>query len=328
MPAVSIIVPLYNRQRLVRDTLDSVQNQTFEDWECIVVDDHSTDGALETVQQFSDRDHRMKVFRRQSLNKGASACRNEGFEASTGKFVIFLDSDDILMPHCLEGRLAAIGEKPDLQFLVVSGRLFDRSLSDSVGRFRRVGTFTSDLDRFLVKLNPWQTTGPLWRRSTVRDVGRWNEFLRSWQDSEYHIRALLDAPHYEYREEPDYWVRRPEGESIGSNRHSPEKLRGHESMLHDLVQLLRSDPRHEERYPLLAVRHWNTVQRWTSVSRSDALRLWRTTHERGLVSSSTYRKGRLLLNVSTLPRFGDRVRRESLPAFARANRLLPECWVD
>src|SRR5918993_3885046 len=94
-PSVSVIIPVYNRVNLVRETLQSVIDQTYADWEAIVVDDGSTDGSYELVIKFAELDHRIKSFRRDRQPKGAPVCRNIGVTKSVGQFLIFLDSDDL-----------------------------------------------------------------------------------------------------------------------------------------------------------------------------------------------------------------------------------------
>jgi glycosyltransferase involved in cell wall biosynthesis len=97
LPLVSIIIPVYNRAALVKETLDSILVQTYPNWECIVVDDHSTDGTLEVLNKYSEIDKRVKVYKRPSqATKGACFCRNYGFEKSQGDYVIYFDSDDLM----------------------------------------------------------------------------------------------------------------------------------------------------------------------------------------------------------------------------------------
>lgn len=94
---ISIVIPLYNKEKSIVTTLQSVINQTFTDWECIVVNDGSTDNSLEVVKNFVDgldiKDWRLKILSQD--NAGVSAARNRGIHAAMGEFVAFLDGDDI-----------------------------------------------------------------------------------------------------------------------------------------------------------------------------------------------------------------------------------------
>ncbi|WP_188049575.1 glycosyltransferase family 2 protein [Flavobacterium sp. GP15] len=102
-PAVSIIIPVYNRANLLSFTLDSIVKQTFTDWECILVDDRSMDSSFSLIKEYQIKDNRFKVYKRPSqLKKGANACRNFGFTKATGTYIKWFDSDDIMLPKHLE----------------------------------------------------------------------------------------------------------------------------------------------------------------------------------------------------------------------------------
>ena len=101
-PTVSIIIPTYNRACLLPEAVNSALDQTFQDFELIIVDDGSTDGTEEQVKSFQD--HRIRYFRHQT-NIGASAARNTGIRKAKGEYLAFLDSDDLWMPQKLESQL-------------------------------------------------------------------------------------------------------------------------------------------------------------------------------------------------------------------------------
>ncbi len=96
-PLVSIIIPTYNRAHLIGETLDSVLAQTYQNWECIIVDDGSTDNTKTIVAEYSKNDSRFQYFSRPTNKaKGANACRNYGFEKSKGEYIQWFDSDDLM----------------------------------------------------------------------------------------------------------------------------------------------------------------------------------------------------------------------------------------
>lgn len=113
-PRFSIIVPLYNKAPYVRKALDSIVSQTFSDWECIIVDDGSTDGSLDMVQEVKSQEPRAKSVRIISQqNAGVAAARNNGVKASQGEFLCFLDADDWWEPTFLKEMDWLIKSYPD-----------------------------------------------------------------------------------------------------------------------------------------------------------------------------------------------------------------------
>lgn len=102
---VSVIIPNYNSSRYLGETLDSVRNQTFTDWEAIVVDDCSTDHSVEIIQSFARKDNRIRLIACHTNNGGPAVPRNMGIAAARGDYIAFLDSDDLWMPEKLENQL-------------------------------------------------------------------------------------------------------------------------------------------------------------------------------------------------------------------------------
>lgn len=100
MPAFSIIIPVYNVESHLRECLNSVHAQTFTDWECICVDDGSTDASGDILDEYASRDSRFRVIHQE--NAGVSAARNKGLDETTGEWFVFLDGDDVLAPGALE----------------------------------------------------------------------------------------------------------------------------------------------------------------------------------------------------------------------------------
>ncbi len=100
-PEISVIVPVYNVAPYLSACLDSVLAQTLRDFELILVDDGSTDGSREIAKEYEAKDERVRLFLHR-WNHGVTAAHNLGLEVSRGKYVVFVDSDDIVVPDCLE----------------------------------------------------------------------------------------------------------------------------------------------------------------------------------------------------------------------------------
>lgn len=108
-PKVSVIVPTYNRGDVLPRTIKSVLNQSFKDFELLIVDDGSTDNTKEVVDKFKEQDDRVGYFR-YTPNKGGNVARNLGIKKSRGRYIAFLDSDDEFLPDSLKKRLEVIEE--------------------------------------------------------------------------------------------------------------------------------------------------------------------------------------------------------------------------
>ena len=116
---ISIIVPIYNVEEFIVECLQSVVAQTYRDYELILVDDCGTDGSMSVAARFASHptlEGKMRILRH-DRNRGLSAARNTGTAAAKGKYILFLDSDDILAPDCLQ-LLVEKAESTDAEMVV------------------------------------------------------------------------------------------------------------------------------------------------------------------------------------------------------------------
>lgn len=111
---VSIITPLYNSQEYIEETIQSILNQNYSNWELIVVDDCSRDESLAIVGEFANKDSRIKIIKLEE-NSGAAIARNTGIENAKGRYIAFLDSDDLWVPEKLEKQIEFMKGK-DISF--------------------------------------------------------------------------------------------------------------------------------------------------------------------------------------------------------------------
>lgn len=110
-PLVSIIIPTYNRAHLIGETLDSVLAQTYQNWECIVVDDGSIDNTAEVISAYIAKDTRFQYHHRpKDRLPGGNAARNYGFEVSYGSYIQWFDSDDLMTQNLLQRQMKSIIE--------------------------------------------------------------------------------------------------------------------------------------------------------------------------------------------------------------------------
>ena len=127
-PLVSIIIANYNRANLIEETLYSIKNQSYTFFECIIIDDSSTDDSVNVIQNWIQGDDRFQFFSRpKSKRKGANTCRNWGFmEKSKGDLIKFFDSDDIMLTDHIKISVEQIIER-ELDFVVVDCQNFDEN---------------------------------------------------------------------------------------------------------------------------------------------------------------------------------------------------------
>lgn len=107
---VSILIPTYNTEKFIKATLQSVQNQTFSNWEMILVDDASTDQTVAIIEEFAQNDNRIKLFRLEK-NSGNGFARNIALEKASGKYIAYLDADDLWFPEKLEKQIRFLKTK-------------------------------------------------------------------------------------------------------------------------------------------------------------------------------------------------------------------------
>ena len=100
-PYFSIIVPMYNAERYIKICVDSILDQTFQDFELIIVDDCSTDNSYKICNELYGNNEKVRLFRHEK-NQGPSAARNLGLKTATGEWIWFVDSDDAIIPNALE----------------------------------------------------------------------------------------------------------------------------------------------------------------------------------------------------------------------------------
>lgn len=161
MPLVSVITPAYNAAAFIGDAVRSVQAQTFQDWELIVVDDCSGDGTGAVVERLASEDPRIRLIRR-AENGGSAASRNIALKAATGRYIAFLDADDLWLPEKLERQLYFMQENACgasyhayRRFTNIEnpGRLLrgpDRVTFDTLLKKTCIGMLTGMIDRELV----------------------------------------------------------------------------------------------------------------------------------------------------------------------------------
>lgn len=122
-PLISIIMPAYNAEKYITESVDTVINQTYKNWELIIINDGSTDDTEAIARQYTLTDSRIKLINQE--NKKLSAARNIGIKAAVGDWVAFLDADDLWVADKLKKQIALINTKPDIGLVFSDGYIFN-----------------------------------------------------------------------------------------------------------------------------------------------------------------------------------------------------------
>ena len=166
---ISVIVPVYNVEKYLEECLDSIQNQTYSDIEVILVNDGSTDNSKEICEKYCKQDSRFKLINQS--NQGQSVARNNGVVASTGEFIVFVDSDDIILTNYLETLIHYMRENVDIvesQFTVHIKEFFNESSKAISGIFEGDSEeAVKAVPKHVLSVNP---VTKLYRRSIVEAV--------------------------------------------------------------------------------------------------------------------------------------------------------------
>ncbi|SDH87024.1 MULTISPECIES: glycosyltransferase family 2 protein [Winogradskyella] len=191
-PLVSIIIPTFNRAHIIGETLDSIIEQTYQNWECIVVDDGSTDHTDQLLANYCQQDSRIQYHHRpKDRPKGGNTCRNYGFELSKGEYVNWFDSDDLYLPDAIKTISAAF--ETDTDVVISPMARFDGDTKQYLG----MNTIEKDplIPAYLVGEVAFYTDGPTWKRSfLVQQELLFDEDLPIIQDWDFNLRMLYQNP--------------------------------------------------------------------------------------------------------------------------------------
>lgn len=190
MPRFSVVIPLYNKENYIENTLKSVVNQTFKDFELLVVNDVSTDNSLEIVEKV--KDPRIKLIQH-TVNKGLSASRNTGIKNAQSTYVAFLDADDLWKPNFLEKINFLINNYPDANLYTTKYEVLikgnKRITHDfHIKNFKNFGIvhnyFESNLNQSI-----YYPSCLCVKKDVFEEVGYYNEAVNYSEDIDFNIRA-------------------------------------------------------------------------------------------------------------------------------------------
>lgn len=200
-PLVSIIVPCYNQAHFLPETLESVLAQTYPYWECIIINDGSTDHTGELAQRWLERDNRFRYLEKR--NGGLSSARNAGLKIAKGEYIQLLDADDLLETEKIRHQLDfwRAGHGLDADILVSGYRYFYDN--DPARKLFIYGPLNflpevavdcrdqEDLVKLFSRTNPMVVSAPLYRKSVFQEIGSFDEGLGANEDWDFHFRCAV-----------------------------------------------------------------------------------------------------------------------------------------
>jgi glycosyltransferase involved in cell wall biosynthesis len=195
MPKVSVVIPTYNRAHFLPETIQSVLAQSFQDFEIIVVDDGSVDSTKEVVDSFQDR----RISYIYQENQGGSAARNTGIKASSGEYIVPLDSDDILLKDAIEKGVQTLDSHPEAAFSYGHAHLIDErgqvfSILKQRQKLSYVGKSVDKIEEFLILGDYVPGCTIMIRRKCLFDVGLFDPTFPGSQDYELVVRLTRKYP--------------------------------------------------------------------------------------------------------------------------------------
>ncbi|MCH6236517.1 glycosyltransferase family 2 protein [Cognataquiflexum rubidum] len=209
---VSILIPNFNKETFIRRTLKSILNQSYTYWECIIVDDGSTDDSWEILKSFETKDNRFKIFKRPDyFKKGANSCRNFALEIASGDYIVWFDSDDLMLENALSNRLALIKGN---DFIAFQGLQWD--LKSNFGLVINNIGGTNTYFSFLFFFPKWLTPSTIIKKSfLIENNIFWDKDIPFYQDIFYNLSLLSNAKKFEFFQDKPDWIWVDAQESMG-----------------------------------------------------------------------------------------------------------------
>lgn len=187
---VSIIIPTYNRAHLIGETLDSVLAQTYQNWECIIVDDGSTDNSEFVISKYVELDSRFQFYERPfDRIKGANSCRNYGFELSKGEYINWFDDDDVMQEEFIAIKLNTFEEK--INVVISGGFYFNEMESRKIMQVFDSQNLFQDLLMWKLHII---TNSVMFKRNFLQNKDLFSSHITRGQETEFFSRLFFQLP--------------------------------------------------------------------------------------------------------------------------------------
>lgn len=182
---ISVVVPTYNRRDIIVKTLKSIEEQSYNDWECIIVDDFSTDNTKDVIEQFVQKDKRFLYYLNER-KKGAPGARNTGLIHSRGEYVVLFDSDNIMHADFLQKTYNSI-IKDSVDICGAFSHVIDRNTDKVLGEFKWTG-YGHIHNNLMTGKSYFDNSSTLIKKTKIVEIGLLDEDCPSYQEWDTHIR--------------------------------------------------------------------------------------------------------------------------------------------
>lgn len=224
---VSIVAPVYNGALYVARFIECLVNQTYKNWQLILVDDGSTDDTVDIISDYASRDGRIILVPRAREPKCANTCRNIGLEKAKGQYIVVFDSDDVVAPFCLKQRVEYMESHPEIDYATFKGQ----SAVDQGPDLKPIGKYWGDeqvddvLANFLLVKYPFAVWNNIYKAERIKQID-WDERIYVYQDFDFIVSCILNGLKHSFAlsEKPDYFYCLSHNNSVSSNFISEQKF--------------------------------------------------------------------------------------------------------
>lgn len=199
-PKISVVTPAYNAEKYIAETIESILNQTFEDYEFIIIDDCSTDKTAEIIKEYSDKDPRI-TYNRNQKNLGIAGNRNRGISLAKGEYVVWQDADDISLPTRLEEQVKFMEANPKVGICGSYLQFFDDKGDHSI---RKYAADDKSLRSTIFRFSPVAQPSAMLRRKALEEAG---EYDLRWPPAEDLDMSFRIGSKYQFANIPKVLVR-------------------------------------------------------------------------------------------------------------------------
>lgn len=219
MPSISIVMPVYNCEDYLEDTLNCVFDQTFKDFELVCVDDGSSDASLDILKEFAQKDSRLRIISQE--NKGSGAARNRGLKESNGKYLFFMDSDDYIVQDFLKisHKKISKGDFDFIMFQIASIRYGEKDgdVMFTPYRLNEEFVFNYEINKTIVLNSYFAPWSKFYKKEFLEKLDILFDEELPYEDVLVHVKSMIEASNILFVPECMYYYRLDSQNSLTSD---------------------------------------------------------------------------------------------------------------